>query len=60
MGAQFMVDRRSFQRLGQRAGRQLRLLTVLEMGALTHLSPEGQTVAELARTLDHLPHRSRR
>ena len=55
MGAQLMLERQYFQRLGQHAGRQLRLLSLLEMDALTQLSPEGQTVADLANTLDVAP-----
>jgi DNA-binding MarR family transcriptional regulator len=55
MGAQLMLERQYFQRLGQQAGRQLRLLSLLEMDALTQLSPDGETVAELAGTLDVAP-----
>ena len=55
MGVQLMLERQYFQRLGQHAGRQLRLLSLLEMDALTQLSPDGQTVADLANTLDIAP-----
>ena len=55
MGAQLVLERQYFQRLGQQAGRRLRLLSLLEMDALTQLSEDGQTVAELAEVLDVKP-----
>ena len=55
MSAQLILERQYFQRLGRQAGRNLRLLSLLEMDALTQLSADGQTLAELANTLDASP-----
>jgi DNA-binding MarR family transcriptional regulator len=51
MAAQLLIERRFYRALGKTSGRRMRLVTLLELDALTQLSAEGETVDDVATTL---------
>ncbi len=52
MQVQLSLERQYFQRLGQQSGRQLRLLSLLELDILTLLPEHGQPISDVATALD--------
>ena len=51
MAAQLLIERRFYRALGKTSGRRMRLVTLLELDAITQLSDGGDTVEAIATTL---------
>jgi DNA-binding MarR family transcriptional regulator len=51
MAAQLLIERRFYRALGKTSGRRMRLVTLLELDALTQLPDEGATAKDIATTL---------
>jgi DNA-binding MarR family transcriptional regulator len=51
MAAQLLIERRFYRTLGTTSGRRMRLVTLLELDALTQLSDGGESVEAIATTL---------
>ena len=51
IAAQLLIERRFYRAVGKTSGPRMRLVTLVELDALTQLSDEGETLKDIATTL---------
>jgi hypothetical protein len=51
IAAQLLIERRFYRAVGKTSGPRMRLVTLVELDALTQLSDEGETLEDIATTL---------